>query len=106
VALGDSVAVGSGCDCGGYVQPVGQGIGAGLRTSVAVDNLALDGQTSAGLLDQLADPDTRDAVRNADLVLVTIGANDFPEADLASADCGPTPGTSCDANRLPRWAAR
>jgi lysophospholipase L1-like esterase len=44
---------------------------------VSVDNRAVNGEDTAGLISQLQSPDVASAVRRADVILVTIGANDF-----------------------------
>jgi lysophospholipase L1-like esterase len=82
VGLGDSVPAGSACDCTDYVNLLARGLGDDVQST----NLAVPGQTSSGLMDQLSSADVRTAVANADVVVVTIGANDV-EADDPST-CG------------------
>jgi lysophospholipase L1-like esterase len=83
VGLGDSVPAGDACDCTSYVVQLGAGTGG--DSPMAVDNEAVGGQTSAGLLQQVRGQGIT-AHRNQ-VTLVTIGANDFDAASLAQADC-------------------
>ena len=86
---------GHGCDCdfvADYARLTAQATG---RT-VTSHNLGVDGWTSADLVDALSDPGSDQAagVRDADIVLVTIGANDFypglsawNDSGCSDADC-------------------
>jgi lysophospholipase L1-like esterase len=56
-------------------------------TAVTRSNDAVSGETSEGLLAGLAQSDVRSDVRNADLVVVQIGANDFDPSDVADGSC-------------------
>lgn len=76
VGLGDSVPTGSACGCDDFVTRLVRTLGARQHTPVRGTNLAVGGATSADAVDQLADPHTRAALADADLVVVTIGAND------------------------------
>lgn len=74
VALGDSITTGYSKDgslAAGYAEIVSDYYGAELL------NLAQDGLTSAGLLEQLSDASVQEAIAGADVVLVTIGGNDI-----------------------------
>jgi lysophospholipase L1-like esterase len=77
VAFGDSVPSGHACQCEPFPQTYGSLLAQRTGGQVAVDNLAVNGLTSAGLLAQLGGHRARAAVRRSDVVLVTIGANDF-----------------------------
>lgn len=73
VALGDSITRGYSPDgtlIASYADIVSGYYGAELT------NLAEDGLTSAGLLEQLSDASVQSAVADADVVLVTVGGND------------------------------
>lgn len=80
VGLGDSVPAGSGCTCPTFVTRVAARLGTRQQPVVHADDLAVPGQTTQGLLDQLGDPAVASAVSAADIVLVTVGANDFDDA--------------------------
>lgn len=91
VALGDSVVSGDGCDCT-YLSEYAEGLGAEEKTSVHTVNFGLSGITAAALAESLAtDEDMRTAVGGADIVLITVGANDLWEVHDTFVDEG-----SCD----------
>lgn len=78
VGLGDSVMSGASCDCDGIVAEYARELQVAGHRPVSGVNLGVPGDTSADLLDLLnADARTRSAVASADVVLVTIGANDL-----------------------------
>ena len=80
VVLGDSVAAGDACACGG-------GFGTYLARAngpAALTNDAENGLTSEGLLAELSNPTLVRTLAAATVVTVTIGANDF-DPSLASA---------------------
>lgn len=81
VGLGDSVPAGTACDCDSYVALVGAELVRDRADDVVVRNDSIAGYTTWDLLDDLADPDVRAELARADLVIVTIGANDL-SADL------------------------
>jgi lysophospholipase L1-like esterase len=88
VGLGDSVPAGCACDCKDYVSLLARRLG----TDVTSTNLAVPGQTTSGLLDQLSSAQVRTVLARADVVVVTIGANDVEgtdPSDCESADDGP-----------------
>lgn len=81
VGLGDSNMSGYNCFCDGppavYAAEVARRTG---RPTTSV-NLAVGGWWTVDLLDALrGDPETRDEVSRADVVVVTIGANDMYES--------------------------
>jgi lysophospholipase L1-like esterase len=81
VALGDSVTSGAHCNCAGYPAIYARDLARARGARVTVQNLGQGGQTSTGLLGQLRRPGSpqRTAVQHADIVLITIGANDFSD---------------------------
>jgi lysophospholipase L1-like esterase len=97
VGLGDSVPAGTGCGCTDYVQLVAQDLAARQGAPVPASNLAVPGATSSDLMDQLNDPATLEVLRGADVVIVTIGANDVDPAQLTDPGCTPQ---SCYADDL------
>nr|WP_239063043.1 SGNH/GDSL hydrolase family protein [Streptomyces sp. SID13031] len=109
VALGDSVASGVACRCTAFPRLYGRLLAARTGVSVAVDNQGVSGMNSAGLLDQLKHQDSglSEAVKTANLVLVTIGANDFAdhEDEVTRASCTPVIPGSCVAKELSRLPA-
>lgn len=87
--LGDSVPEAAGCDCTSFVSLYGARITHETGVPVTVDNLGQGGQTSAGLLTALtnAGPEAT-TVQAADIITVTIGANDFDPTPLHDGTCG------------------
>lgn len=77
LALGDSVPSGMACHCRPFPQIYGSLLSRRTGARVTWDNRAVSGLDTAGLISQLRARDVEDAVRRADVVLVTIGANDF-----------------------------
>lgn len=79
VALGDSLTVGTGDATGnGYVKRVAADLGKSMDKPVRVaGNLAIGGMRADQLLERLADKGYRNAIVQADIVLLTIGGNDL-----------------------------
>jgi lysophospholipase L1-like esterase len=78
VGVGDSVTSGQNCSCATFVALYASDLAAtrGLQTSSV--NLGVSGWTSTQLLQAMTQPGTfRDQVAKADILLVTIGANDL-----------------------------
>jgi lysophospholipase L1-like esterase len=78
VGIGDSVTAGTHCSCEAFVGLYAADLASnrGIKTSAV--NLGLSGLTSSQLLLRLNQPGPfRDQVAKADIVLVTIGANDL-----------------------------
>jgi lysophospholipase L1-like esterase len=78
VGIGDSVTSGTACNCETFVGLYATDLASqrGLTTSSV--NLGVAGSTSAQLLQSLTQPGgLRDQVATADILLVTIGANDL-----------------------------
>lgn len=104
VALGDSVTSGYGCDCASFPQLYGKDLSQVRGWSTSVDNLGVNGMDSAGLLKQLDDPKSHfdAAVTTADIVVLTIGANDFsPSHDaVTDGDCVADGATECVDDEL------
>jgi lysophospholipase L1-like esterase len=89
LALGDSVPSGYNCSCDPFPQTYGTLLARRTGTHVVVDDRAVGGLDTYGLLAQLRTPDTEDAVRRSDVILVEIGANDFGDHhdDVVSGTC-------------------
>ncbi|WP_412734381.1 SGNH/GDSL hydrolase family protein [Krasilnikovia sp. MM14-A1259] len=105
VGLGDSVPAGDECDCTSYVSLVGRHEAQRRGGSAVVANLAQGGLTTAGLLDQLEDSSVRHQISAANLVIVTIGANDFDPDPVADDSCR-APDVSCFRSTLRQQAAQ
>lgn len=99
VGLGDSVPAGSGCDrCLGFLDLFGQQVARATARRVEVTNLGVDGSTSVDLLVALTEDDRVAKVTgDADIITVTIGANDFlPMLDaFIGGRCGGADGLAC-----------
>ena len=91
VGLGDSVPAGFACSCTTYVSLVANALAKAQHTKVATHNFAQSGQTTQGLLAQLHNQAEMKALRRADVVIVTIGANDLEE----DPDCSPADSYAC-----------
>jgi lysophospholipase L1-like esterase len=74
---------GTHCGCAGLAEEYGAALAARTGDHVNTTNLGVDGMVTGDLLEDLeSDAATRAAISPADLVLVTIGANDLlPELD-------------------------
>jgi len=83
VGLGDSVMAGTHCACAGLAEEYASALATRDGVHVEVSNLGDNGKVTDDLLDDVQeDPTTRSAISSADVVLVTIGANDLlPELD-------------------------
>jgi lysophospholipase L1-like esterase len=83
VALGDSETTGAGDPTGvGWVGRYARLLHTKVGVDVDVTNLAVDGKTSAQLLaDVRGDPTTREALKDAQVVLLGIGGADFNAGD-------------------------
>jgi lysophospholipase L1-like esterase len=107
VALGDSVTSGYNCNCAAFPDQYAALLATrdSIRTQAA--NLGVPSLTSAGLLAQLADGSAanagaRAAVASADIVVVTIGANDFSDEHdpITAGACGGVNHTACTRDEL------
>ena len=88
VILGDSIASGYGLD--GYVAGDNYSAAESFGNRLAADcgecvNLAVDGRTTAQLLEALDTAEMSEAVSGADCVIVSIGGNDFLQPMLTAA---------------------
>jgi lysophospholipase L1-like esterase len=99
VALGDSVPAGSACACTAFPEIYGRELAARLGAPVHVRNDGVPGETSAMLRSALQRPSTVHDVINADIVIVTIGANDFDFRTYETRRC---PALSCYEPQLSR----
>lgn len=87
IGLGDSVPAGSNCDgCATYIDQVGRMLAESGRGSV-VYNYAVPGATSNDVLGQLDGRKLKSRLGQADLVILTVGANDLDTTPLGDANC-------------------
>ena len=77
VGLGDSVTAGYACDCTDFVSLYATMLGARTGHPVRPVNLGVSGLTTTTLGTQLSSAQTTSALSQADVVVVTIGANDL-----------------------------
>src|ERR687889_614542 len=81
VALGDSLAVGTGASYKGYVDRYADYLSTDTSTRVSVINLGQDGQTSSELLHALRnDAHSRYAISTASVITFNAGLNDLGHA--------------------------
>lgn len=81
LGLGDSVTSGANCDCTPFVDQLASLLAHRDHVPVSPVNLGVSGLTAADLASQLGDdPAMRLAVQGADLIVMTIGANDLQPA--------------------------
>jgi lysophospholipase L1-like esterase len=107
VGLGDSVTAGTACGCEDFVRLYATGLARHWDRVVRASNLGQPGLTSEGLVARLeGDPAVRSQVAAADVVLVTIGANDVLPAlrawDDGSGQDQATCGGVCEDGDLNR----
>ncbi len=98
VTLGDSVTAGTNCDCSAFPLLYTKELAHRYHIATFLRNDGQSGETSQDLLDDLrGDTEARADVARADIVVVTIGANDFgPLYDqVSSARCGADETVSC-----------
>ncbi len=98
VALGDSLAAGTGASYEGYVDRYAAYLEVDTGAQVNVTNLGRDGQTSSELLHALRnDPSWRRAVGEADVLTVNIGLNDLGRAagTYENGTCGGADNQDC-----------
>ena len=98
VALGDSLAAGTGASHEGYVDRYAAYLEADTGAQVSVTNLGRNGQTSSDLLHALRDdPSWQRAVGEADVLTVNIGLNDLGRAAEAyeNGTCGGDDNQDC-----------
>ena len=100
VGLGDSVPAGSACGCDTYVTLVARGLAARTRQVPVEHNLAESGMTTRDVLNELKDSGLRKEVADADVVVLTVGANDLDPSLVTDPRCQPNPVTSCYAQSL------
>lgn len=88
VGLGDSVLSPQRCNCEGLLSDYTQYVSTAVGQPVQSVNLGVDGATTSSLLDDLNyNEQTREAVRQAGLLVLVIGANDVAGAECDTLAC-------------------
>lgn len=100
VALGDSVASGTGCGCDPFPDLVAQELGWRTSRGASTTNLAVGGADSTDALDDLNDPTVQRRLAAADVVVVELGANDFDEGSADDPACSHPQTDDCFADNL------
>ncbi len=77
VALGDSLARGTGDSAGGFVERMVQGMEALQDNSIDLYNFSNEGMRSGQLLEQITDPLLNQALEDARYTVISIGGNDL-----------------------------
>ncbi|WP_246187964.1 GDSL-type esterase/lipase family protein [Paenibacillus tengchongensis] len=78
LALGDSLAKGTGDNTGnGFVKRTMDGLVQDGGKAALVGNMGINGLTTAGLLDKLKEEGVQYAMRQANIVLLSVGGNDL-----------------------------
>lgn len=81
VALGDSVTSGANCSCAAFPEVYAKDLASARGVGATAVNLGVGGWTSSDLLGAISDPASPTSVQvsRSDIVLITIGANDFTD---------------------------
>jgi lysophospholipase L1-like esterase len=107
--VGDSVTAGAACRCDPFPVVYADRLAERLGVPVHVDNWGINGLDSDGLLRRLRHPhwDLSRSVAGADVVVVTIGANDFGDhhAEVTEGRCTRAQG-DCVADELASMRGR
>jgi lysophospholipase L1-like esterase len=101
LAFGDSVPSGHACGCAPFPQTYGGLLSQRLGVRVSVDNRAVSGLDTAGLVAQLGEQPVQDAVRRSDIIIVMIGANDFGDhhSEVVTGTCA-TGNSDCVSDEI------
>ena len=102
LAFGDSVPAGAACGCSSFPAVYGSLLRLRTDAPVTVDNEAVNGLDTKGLLAQLREPRVKTAVRRSDVFLLTIGANDFADQHdrVVAGNCVGETATDCVSDEL------
>jgi lysophospholipase L1-like esterase len=104
VAIGDSVTSGAHCACAAFPEVYGSLLAKAEHLPTHVSNDGISGLATAGLLDRLRRNvgGLATGVGSADVVLVTIGANDFGDHhdDVTGGTCSTSAGPDCVTDEL------
>jgi lysophospholipase L1-like esterase len=103
VAIGDSVTAGTNCNCTPFPDLYATELADRYDVRAYVQNDGTGGETSSDVVDDLtSDPAERDDIAQADIVVVTIGANDFGPHynDVVTGACGGGDHLACVQDEL------
>ncbi len=101
VALGDSLTRGVGDDSGdGYVKRLSARLTEDYNQKISLSNLSISGAKTTDLLTLLETSGTKHTLKNADLIVMTIGGNDlFPGVETLTTNLAEyTPDTNTFVN--------
>ncbi|AIQ53572.1 GDSL-type esterase/lipase family protein [Paenibacillus sp. FSL R7-0331] len=103
LALGDSLAKGTGDNSGsGFVRRALDGLTQGGAKAGLLGNMGINGLTTAGLQTKLQEEGVQYALRQANVVLVSIGGNDlFRGSDILGNGTGVQAGEAAGTAELP-----
>lgn len=103
-ALGDSVTAGTHCDCTAFPTLYATELSASRGVAGTALNLGVGSETSGELLAQLRNSRSKEfaAVKNADIDLLTIGANDFADNydQITQGECAGPDATDCVRDQI------
>jgi lysophospholipase L1-like esterase len=89
IGFGDSVMAGTGCDCDDFLTQTADQLRSRTGRKVDTVNNSANGETAADVLDELRTDDSYTAeIEQADVIVVTIGANDLGPALDSWEDSG------------------
>ncbi len=103
VAIGDSVTAGTNCECTPFPELYAKDLADKYDITTYIRNDGQSGETSQDVLDDLrSDGAVQADIAKADIVVVTIGANDFGSeyTKVAAGHCGGGDGLDCAQDDL------
>ncbi|MFD0770771.1 GDSL-type esterase/lipase family protein [Bacillus sp. CGMCC 1.60114] len=77
LVLGDSLAKGYGSTQGGYTQIASHTLEEQLQKHITVDNLAVNGLTTDGLLQMVQTEEVKQKIKDAHIITISIGGNNI-----------------------------
>lgn len=80
VGFGDSVLAGAGCSCDDFLVQAANRLQNATGRRVTTANRGVNGETTQGLLSELRTDDAATQLGQADVIVLTIGANDLQSA--------------------------
>ncbi|OWR31551.1 lysophospholipase [Saccharibacillus sp. O23] len=103
VAIGDSLAKGTGDTTGqGFARRAAAGLEeAGRKPVHFLNNLGINGMTTQELLDELKQPGVQYVLKEANVILLSIGANDLFQGGAALQTGADAPNTAALEQALP-----
>ena len=105
-AFGDSVPAGSACHCRAYPALFTDALARREKAGGRLTDESSGGMTTRGLLALLRTSRGRAAVAAADVVVVTVGANDLDESEVIRPSCRLRDPAGCSAGRIAAMGGR